>query len=288
MPDFQSATVNLENKANSKSAKDSKIQSVSTQMKRNNLDGIIQRARSNPGSLTVKDVMQLQNAVGNKAVYQLFSNSDEKNLLRTPGQAATQPVQMQEGHPEEEEEPMQAAIQPVQMQEGHPEEEEEPMQAAIQPVQMEEGHPEEEEEPAQAAIQPLQMQEGHPGEEEEPLQGKGLHSGGMPEEVQAKMEGAFKTDFSDVKIHADSGKATEVGALAYTQGSDIHFAPGQYHPSDQSGQALLGHELTHVVQQREGRVQPTTQMAGLPVNDDEGLESEADSFGASAASFKLS
>lgn len=240
MPDFQSANVNLENTSNSKTAKDSKSQSLSAQMKRNNLDGILQRARSNPGSLTPNDIIQLQSTIGNKAVCQLFSGREDKSLLMAP-------VQASDDMPEEEEEKT--------------------LQAAIEPVQMEDGLPE---------------------EEEEPIQGKGLRSGGMPEEVQAKMEGAFKTDFSDVKIHADSGKATEVGALAYTQGSDIHFAPGQYHPSDQPGQALLGHELTHVVQQREGRVQPTTQMAGLPVNDDEGLESEADSLGASAASFKLS
>jgi hypothetical protein len=79
----------------------------------------------------------------------------------------------------------------------------------------------------------------------------------MPDKVQQKMEGSFGQDFGDVSIHKDSGKAKNMGALAYTQGKDIHFAPGQYNPDSQKGQELLGHELTHVVQQREGRVKST-------------------------------
>ncbi|MFN6947166.1 MAG: DUF4157 domain-containing protein, partial [Cytophagaceae bacterium] len=71
---------------------------------------------------------------------------------------------------------------------------------------------------------------------------------------------------------------------AYAQGNDIHFAPGQYNPETQSGQELLGHELTHVVQQRQGRVQGTTQTKGLAVNDDTALEHEADVMGKKAAS----
>jgi hypothetical protein len=104
----------------------------------------------------------------------------------------------------------------------------------------------------------------------------------MPEEVQAKMESAFGADFSNVNIHVGE-QASSVGALAYAQGNDIHFAPGQYNPNTQSGQELLGHELTHVVQQRAGRVQTTTQAKGLAVNDDPALEQEADVMGKKAA-----
>ncbi|MBL0700498.1 MAG: DUF4157 domain-containing protein [Desulfosarcina sp.] len=102
---------------------------------------------------------------------------------------------------------------------------------------------------------------------------------GLPDEVQSKMERSFNADFSDVRIHKNSSTAFEVGALAYTQGSDVHFAPGQFSPETSSGQRLLGHELTHVVQQREGRVQPTTEVAGLPVNENPALEDEADLMG---------
>lgn len=104
----------------------------------------------------------------------------------------------------------------------------------------------------------------------------------MPEAVQAKMEDAFGADFSSVRIHEGAG-ASDMGALAYTQGTDIHFAPGQYQPDTQSGQELLGHELTHVVQQSQGRVQPTTQAKGIGINDSSALEREADEMGARAA-----
>lgn len=106
---------------------------------------------------------------------------------------------------------------------------------------------------------------------------------GMPDEVKAKMESSFNTDFSGVKVHQNSSKAPEVGALAYTQGTDVHFAPGQYKPETSQGQQLLGHELAHVVQQSQGRVQPTTEVAGMPVNDNPSLEKEADMMGAKAA-----
>jgi len=102
---------------------------------------------------------------------------------------------------------------------------------------------------------------------------------GLPDHVKDRVESSFNTDFSDVRVHADSGKATQVGALAYTQGSDIHFAPGQFSPDSGAGRQLLGHELAHVVQQRQGRVQPTTEVNGMPVNDNASLEQEADSLG---------
>ncbi|HBO26705.1 MAG TPA: cell division protein FtsK [Culturomica sp.] len=105
---------------------------------------------------------------------------------------------------------------------------------------------------------------------------------GIPDAVKQRMEDSFGTDFSSVRVHPDSSKAPEVGALAYTQGTDIHFAPGQFKPDTTAGQELLGHELTHVVQQAEGRVQPTTEIGGMPVNDNEALEHEADVRGAQA------
>ncbi|MCG8418012.1 MAG: DUF4157 domain-containing protein [Proteobacteria bacterium] len=96
------------------------------------------------------------------------------------------------------------------------------------------------------------------------------------------MEGALGMDFSAVRVH-EGEQATAIGALAYTQGTNIHFAPGHYQPSTRSGQELLGHELTHVVQQSQGRVRATGQMKGVKVNDDAGLEAEADVMGSRAA-----
>ncbi|MBW2663243.1 MAG: DUF4157 domain-containing protein [Deltaproteobacteria bacterium] len=105
---------------------------------------------------------------------------------------------------------------------------------------------------------------------------------GMPDEVKTRMESAFNTDFSGVRIHPESSAAPAVGALAYTQGTDIHFAPGQFSPNNSAGQRLLGHELAHVQQQSQGRVQATTEVNGLPVNDSPALEEEADRLGSKA------
>ncbi len=69
--------------------------------------------------------------------------------------------------------------------------------------------------------------------------------------TRAQMEGAFGADFSDVRVH-EGAQAESIGARAFAQGSDIHFAPGQYDPQSAEGQELLGHELAHVVQQRAG------------------------------------
>lgn len=104
----------------------------------------------------------------------------------------------------------------------------------------------------------------------------------MPEDVQAKMSGAFGTDLSSVRIF-EGARAPALGARAFTTGTEVHFAPGEYQPTSQSGQELLGHELAHVVQQSQGRVHATAQAKGVAINDDAGLEHEADEMGARAA-----
>jgi hypothetical protein len=175
--------------------------------------------------------------------------------------------------PEEDEELLQGKSA-VQMQ---PEEDEELMQGNFA-AQMQ---PEEEEE-----LQGKFTAQRQPLEDEELMQGKFTaqmqpdeNRTGMPDELKANMESKLNTDFSQVRIHPNSSKASEVGALAYTQGTDVHFAPGQFKPESSNGQQLLGHELTHVVQQGQGRVQPTGEVAGLPVNDSPALENEADELG---------
>ncbi len=108
-------------------------------------------------------------------------------------------------------------------------------------------------------------------------------SGGLPlpDDVRAKMESAFSTDFSDVRVHIGR-EASALGAIAYTWGSNIHFAPGQYNPYTLQGQKLLGHELWHVVQQKSGRVNNPFG-GGVAVVQDHALEAEADRMGIKAA-----
>ena len=81
-----------------------------------------------------------------------------------------------------------------------------------------------------------------------------LRSSGQPLDpaTRAFMEPRFGYDFSQVRVHTDAqaaASAQAVGALAYTVGRDVVFGAGQYADGDRSGQRLLAHELTHVVQQ---------------------------------------
>jgi hypothetical protein len=97
--------------------------------------------------------------------------------------------------------------------------------------------------------------------------------------VQAAMSKAFGTDFSSVQIHENSSSAAAMGALAYTRGNDIHFAPGRLNTETSEGQQLIGHEFTHVLQQRAGLVNSGVQAKGLMINKDTQLEEAADRNG---------
>ena len=119
-------------------------------------------------------------------------------------------------------------------------------------------------------------------EEEEPAQGKSdaaprrENRTGMPDGLKSGIESLSGISLDHVRVHYGSAKPAQLDALAYTQGSDIHIGPGQ--------EKHLAHEAWHVVQQAQGRVQPTMQLTdGVPVNDDQGLEQEADVMGARAA-----
>jgi hypothetical protein len=87
-----------------------------------------------------------------------------------------------------------------------------------------------------------------------------LHNGGQPLSGEARnfFEPRFGRDFSGVKIHTDAvsaKSAQSINALAYTTGNHIVFNSGQYSPGTESGKRLLGHELTHVIQQSSNSVQ---------------------------------
>lgn len=124
--------------------------------------------------------------------------------------------------------------------------------------------------PAAVAITPVQRKCAH-CEEEQKAQRKeidgqeaeanglesyvgSLNGGGqaLPNEVRGFYEPRFGYDFSQVKVHTDTVAAKSaqfINALAYTSGNHIVFNSGQYSPATDSGKRLLGHELTHVVQQ---------------------------------------
>lgn len=97
---------------------------------------------------------------------------------------------------------------------------------------------------------------------------------GLPDNLRQSMEKIGGISLNDVQVHYNSHKPAQVNALAYAQGTDIYLAPGQ--------ERHLPHEAWHIVQQKQGRVQPTTQVNGVAVNDNVQLEREADIMGARA------
>lgn len=98
---------------------------------------------------------------------------------------------------------------------------------------------------------------------------------GLPDRLKTGVETLSGVSLDNVRVHYNSPQPAQLNALAYAQGTDIHVAPGQ--------EQHLPHEAWHVVQQAQGRVRPTMQMkSGVPVNDDAGLEHEADVMGAKA------
>ena len=119
------------------------------------------------------------------------------------------------------------------------------------------------------------------GASKQPIQtnkqaGENTPSGdGLPENLKTGLENLSGVSLSDVKVHKNSEEPEKVGAQAYTQGTDIHIAPGQ--------EKYLPHEGWHAVQQKQGRVEAEIQLkTGAAVNEDSKLEREADVMGARA------
>lgn len=86
---------------------------------------------------------------------------------------------------------------------------------------------------------------------------------GLPDNLKPGVESLSELDMSDVRVYYNSSKPTQLNALAYAQGSDIHVAPDQ--------EKHLPHEAWHVVQQKQGRVKPTMQIKGVD-NPKSGIE----------------
>jgi hypothetical protein len=93
----------------------------------------------------------------------------------------------------------------------------------------------------------------------------------LPAPVSGRFSAAYGRDLSNVRVHAESGLARDLGAHAFTVGRDIAFAPGEYRPGTAAGDRLIGHELAHVVQQAGGA--GAVQGAGL---GEDHYEREAD------------
>lgn len=113
----------------------------------------------------------------------------------------------------------------------------------------------------------------------EPIQKKENNTG-LPDNLKSGIENlsGYSMDNVNVKYNSDEPAQLQLHAHAYAQGTDIHLASGQ--------EKHLPHEAWHVVQQKQGRVKSTMQMKGkVSINDDAGLEKEADVMGARASNF---
>ncbi len=179
-----------------------------------------------------------------------------------------EPDTQRQAGPEEEEEPLQAKplavqITPLVQSQVAPEEEEEeePLQAKLAHGDMVRRQEEDLEEEEQKEA--VQTKRG-PGQaprvsakvaaQIRPLKGGGQP---LPLTIRNFFEPRFGADFSHVRVHTDAraaASARSVNAIALTVGRDVVFGVGQYAPDTETGRRLLAHELTHVVQQREGQI----------------------------------
>jgi hypothetical protein len=100
----------------------------------------------------------------------------------------------------------------------------------------------------------------------------------LPEEVRGSMEGLLGADLTEVTVR-EGDEPDAIDAIAYTAGTEIVFARGEYDPGSLEGRRVLAHELRHVLQQRDGRVPATSQVV-----DDPDLEREAEQAGEAAVS----
>jgi hypothetical protein len=130
-----------------------------------------------------------------------------------------------------------------------------------------------------AATKPGAPPSGSPAQVLEQL-GEGV---ALDSSTLTRMSAAFGTSFADVRVHTDAkgdALARQHGALAFTVGSHIAVAAGRYAPGTVEGDALLAHELTHVLQQRGAA--PASAQAAMAGGQSSSAEADADQ-GAEAA-----
>lgn len=102
-----------------------------------------------------------------------------------------------------------------------------------------------------------------------PIQKKDNRTG-IPSAMKTRFENLSGFSFDDVRVQYCSSKPEQLLASAYTQGSNIYIAPSQ--------EKYLEHELGHVIQQKQNRVQANITYRGFELNNDDSFEREADRF----------
>ncbi len=115
-----------------------------------------------------------------------------------------------------------------------------------------------------------------------------IHSGNeyLPKNIQSKYEDAYGQDFSNVQMKKNSSLAENMGVPAFTKNNHIHFAPGAFQPDSKKGQHIIGHELAHISQQKNGQIASDLNLGNYSINNDPSHENEADQMSANAAKDK--
>ena len=278
-----------------------------SEVKQSNSNSQVRRTKRLQSMDTPADhILYLQRTAGNQAVSKLMKSGALQAKLRIgqPGDVYEQeadrvadavmrmPEPGVQRQPIEDEEEEQIQTKPVTEQitplvQRQVEEEEEELQMKVNPSVIQHQEPEEDEILQGKMSEVVQRQ---PEEEEEaPLQANfasGLtgtlqtkpetpkNNTGMPDHLKSGLENLSNMNLSNVRVHHNSPKPAQLNALAYTQGQDIHVGSGQ--------EKHLPHEGWHAVQQIQGRVKPTMHANGVSINDDSGLEREADAMGEKA------
>lgn len=205
--------------------------------------GGLSLAEQTRGAWLQRNSASLQSAIGNQAALRMMSGP--RPVLQTK-LAVNQPG---DSH---EQEADRVAEQVMRMPDSAAVPAGKPNFSGEHKIQRKCSHCEEEEEK-------LHRRESGPGPATAPpIVHQALRSPGRPLDpaTRAYFEPRLGSDFSGVRVHTDTHAAESaraLNALAYTVGSDIVFANGQYAPHSRSGQRLVAHELVHVGQQQAAR-----------------------------------
>jgi len=199
----------------------------------------IQKTKLDPKTLTPRDMLQLQRTIGNRVVSKLLSGAKSRLVVQTK-------LTMGPAHDVYEQEADRVATQVVHASASS---------STIAQRTEEEG--ELQAKPLADTITPLIQRSGGNFEADAEFEERldaARHGGGapLPTDTRDFMEQRIGVDFRGVKVHTDvqSDQLNQtIQAKAFTPGQDVFFRQGAYEPESREGQALITHELTHVVQQ---------------------------------------
>jgi hypothetical protein len=231
----------------------------------------LQRAIADPGRARPADILGLQRAAGNRAVTRLIQakltvGPAGDKYEQEADRVADQVMNVQPASP------LRRGVGDEVQRQAEDEEEEgvaqtKPLAASITPLVQRQAAPEEEEEEQEVAQTKSNLQSPVPnpqagfdaGPDVESHLAASRGSGSpLPDEVRAAMEPRFGADFGGVRVHT-GGEADDLNrqlsAQAFTHGQDIYMAAGQYAPGTPGGNRLLAHELTHVIQQTDRKIE---------------------------------